>query len=322
MQFGLFCTYENPRQHFPSAYAEQTELVQMVEALGFGEAWVAEHHFNANAASPSSLSILSYLAARTSRLRLGSAAVLLAFRDPVLVAEDVATLDILSNGRLNFGVAKGGPFPIQNKHFGLTPAEARQKAKEALSYIQKLLYQDRASFEGNFFTAGPVELAPKPIQTPIPTFVATSTPDMIEMAAEQNYGLMAGPPFPLAAVKDHLRRYRRAAPVQDPRLTLIRFYHLAETQAQALDEGRALLESFVERMRRTTTAMQPEWTAWMEMDRLIEDSLIGTETAIRAKIARLQQELGPRALILKPISPVFEKRRQDLRIFGEKFLSP
>jgi alkanesulfonate monooxygenase SsuD/methylene tetrahydromethanopterin reductase-like flavin-dependent oxidoreductase (luciferase family) len=321
MQFGLFCTYENPQQNFLSAYAEQTELVQMIEALGFNEAWVAEHHFNANAASPSSLPILSYLAARTSRLRLGSAAILLAFRDPVLVAEDVATLDILSNGRFNFGIAKGGPFPHQNKHFGLTPEEARQKTKEALSFIQKLLYEDNASFDGDFFKTKSVELFPKPIQTPIPTFVATSTPDMISMAAEQDYGLLAGPPFPLATIKDYLHLYRSIASERSPRLTLIRFYHLAKTQEQALSEARMLLKSFVDRMRETTAAMQPGWTAWMEMDRLIEDSLIGTEAAISAKLAQLQKDIGPRAVILKPVSPDYEKRRQDLHIFGEKIMT-
>lgn len=320
MRVGLFCTYENPRRHLPSAYAEQTALVQMAEALGFDEAWVAEHHFNANAASPSSLAILSYLAARTSRIRLGSAAILLAFRDPVLVAEDVATLDILSNGRFDFGVAKGGPFPSQNAYFGLSPEDARRKTVEALGFVQKLLYQDNVSFEGSFFQAAQVALALRPIQNPVPTFVATSTPDMIAMAAAQDYGLMAGPPFPLARVKDYLRHYRHAAPGRDPRLALIRFHHLAETREKAVDEARVLLQSFVERMRRTTAAMQPGWTPWMEMDRLIEDSLIGSETDIQAKIAQIRLEIGPRSLILKPISPDFEKRRRDLRVFGERLI--
>lgn len=116
MRTGLFCTYENPHHDYRSAYAEQTKLVQLVETLGFDEAWVAEHHFNPNASSPSCLAVLAYLAAKTTRLRLGSAAVLLPFRNPIQVAEDVATVDILSEGRFDFGIAKGGPFPIQNKH--------------------------------------------------------------------------------------------------------------------------------------------------------------------------------------------------------------
>ncbi len=320
MRFGLFCTYENPRSDLASAYAEQTELVQTVEALGFQEVWVAEHHFNAGATSSSALSVLTFLAGRTSRIRLGSAAVLLAFRDPILVAEDVATLDILSGGRFDFGVGKGGPFPLQNHTFRISPTQARQKMREALQVVQKLLYEKVVSFNGTFFKIDQVELVPKPIQRPIPTFIATSTPELIGLAAEQDYGLMAGPPFPLARVRDYLRHYREIAPARDPRLVLIRFYHVAETREQALREAQGLLQAFIERMQMTTAKMQPEWTSWMKMDRLIADSLIGSEGEIRAKIAAIYHDLAPRSLILKPISPDFAKRKGDLQMFGNNLM--
>ena len=109
MRIGLFCTFENPQRDYRSAYAEQTGLVQLVEKLGFDDAWVAEHHFNPDAASASCLAILAYLAARTTRIRLGSAASLLPFHNPIEIAEDAATIDILSGGRFNFGVAKASP---------------------------------------------------------------------------------------------------------------------------------------------------------------------------------------------------------------------
>jgi alkanesulfonate monooxygenase SsuD/methylene tetrahydromethanopterin reductase-like flavin-dependent oxidoreductase (luciferase family) len=132
---------------------------------------------------------------------------------------------------------------------------------------------------------------------------------------------MAGPPFPVTVIEDYLRHYRTSAPARDPRLTLIRFYHLAETQEQALSEARVLLEPFVDRMRKTTSTMQPGWTPWMEMDRLIADSLIGTKTTVHAKLVQLRQDIAPRAVILKPISPDFEKRKRDLRIFGERLIA-
>ena len=117
MRIGVFCTYENPVRDYKACFDAQTRLVRRAEEVGFEEAWVAEHHFDDDAVSPSILTLLSYLAGVTSRVRLGSAAVLLAFRNPIQVAEDVATIDVLSNGRFDFGVAKGGPFPAQNKHF-------------------------------------------------------------------------------------------------------------------------------------------------------------------------------------------------------------
>ncbi|MGO8847748.1 MAG: LLM class flavin-dependent oxidoreductase [Methylocella sp.] len=317
MRTGLFCTYENPHHDYRSAYAEQTKLVQLVETLGFDEAWVAEHHFNPNASSPSCLAVLAFLAAKTTRLRLGSAAVLLPFRNPIQVAEDVATVDILSEGRFDFGIAKGGPFPIQNKHFGVNKDDSRAKTLEALSLIQKLLAEDGVSFEGEFFKADEVSLTPKPLQTPIPTFVATSTVDTVKLAADHGYGVMAGPPFPLESVRDTLRIYREIAPQGDPKLVLIRFYHLAPTHEQAVDEAAGFLQPFLERMQTATAALQPEWTPWFKLDRMIEDSLIGTAAEVRDKVQRLEAELRPRSLILKPISSSVAKQRADLEAFGE-----
>jgi alkanesulfonate monooxygenase SsuD/methylene tetrahydromethanopterin reductase-like flavin-dependent oxidoreductase (luciferase family) len=316
---GLFCTYENPQNDYRSAYAEQTELVAFVEELGFDEAWIAEHHFNPAASSASPFPILAHLAARTSRIRLGSAAVLLPFHDPITVAEDVATTDILSDGRFDFGIAKGGPFPVQNKHFGVKAGDARTMTLEALSLIQKLLYENGAvSFEGVFFKVDGVELVPKPLQRPVPTFIATSTADAVRLAAGHGYGIMAAPPFPLARIRDSARLYRETAPGADPRLVMIRFLHLAPTREQAIAEAKVFLQPFIDRMQITTAKMQPEWTPWMVLEPMIADSLIGTEADVCAKIDQIRQEMNPRSLVLKPLSPDFQKRKADLRVFGEK----
>jgi luciferase family oxidoreductase group 1 len=316
---GLFCTYENPQNDYRSAYAEQTELVAFVEELGFDEAWVAEHHFNAAASSSSPFPILAHLAARTSRIRLGSAAILLPFHDPIAVAEDVATFDILSNGRFDFGVGKGGPFPVQNRHFRVKPEDAREMTLEALSLIQRLLHGDGpVSFDGAFYKADGVELVPRALQRPVPTFVATSTADAVRLAAGHGYGIMAAPPFPLARIHDSVRVYRETVPGGDPQLVMIRFLHLAATREQAIAEAKVFLQPFIERMQATTAKMQPEWTPWMVLEPMIADSLIGTEADVCAKIERIRQEMNPRSLILKPLSPQFQKRKADLRVFGEK----
>jgi alkanesulfonate monooxygenase SsuD/methylene tetrahydromethanopterin reductase-like flavin-dependent oxidoreductase (luciferase family) len=318
MRTGLFCTYENPQSDYGSAYAEQAELARLVEARGFDEVWVAEHHFNPNAASPSCLTVLANLAAQTSRIRLGSAAVLLPFRDPILVAEDVATLDILSNGRFDFGVGKGGPFPAQNKHFGIDSEAAREKTIEALALVQKLLSEDDVHFDGTFFKVDGVSLAPKPLQRPIPTFFATSSADGVRLAAERGHGIMGGPPFPLESLGQSLRLYRATAPRGDPRLVLIRFYHVAPTRAAARAEAATFLQPFVERMRGATARIQPDWTPWFEIERLLDDSLIGAASEISEKIAKIEGELAPYSLVLKPISPSFAKRRADLEFFADR----
>jgi alkanesulfonate monooxygenase SsuD/methylene tetrahydromethanopterin reductase-like flavin-dependent oxidoreductase (luciferase family) len=316
MQFGLFCTYENPQGDYVAAYGEQTELVRLVEDLGFDEAWVAEHHFNPGAASPSCLALLAHLAGQTRRIRLGSAAVLLPFRDPITVAEDVATVDILSHGRFNLAVAKGGPFPVQNKHFHAAKETSRAKTLEALTVIEKLLYEPVVHFKGEFFELDGVELVPKPVQAPIPTFFATATEDALKLAAARGYGIMAAPPFPRDGARQSLRLYREAVAGADPRFTLIRFYHVAATRAQAVAAAQAFLRPFVERMQAVTQEAQPNWTPWFALDRMIADSLVGTIEDVAAKVEAIADDLSPRTLVLKPLSPDFAKRKADLELFA------
>ncbi|MBD2434003.1 LLM class flavin-dependent oxidoreductase [Fischerella sp. FACHB-380] len=104
MKTGLFCNYEDNHQSVQRAISEQVTLIQHAESLGFEEAWVTEHHFNDFSVSSSILVLLAHLAAVTSTIRLGSAAVLLAFHNPILVAESIATLDHLCYGRLALGI--------------------------------------------------------------------------------------------------------------------------------------------------------------------------------------------------------------------------
>jgi alkanesulfonate monooxygenase SsuD/methylene tetrahydromethanopterin reductase-like flavin-dependent oxidoreductase (luciferase family) len=316
MRTGLFCTYENPRDDYRSAYAEQTGLVELVEALGYDEAWIAEHNFNATATSPSPFPILAHLAARTSRLRRGTAAVLLAFRDPVLVAEDVVTVDILSGGRFDLGIARGGPFPEQNRHFGVGPDEARARTAEALALIQRLPCEHEVSFDGAFYKADGVVLTPKPLQRPVPTFYATSTTDSIGLAARHGYGLMTAAPAPLSRAAESVRLYREAVPGADPCMVLFRFFHLGPTRAAALAEAEALLRPFVERKQRTSRRKEADGKPWLTA--LVEDLLVGTEADVRHQIAAIEAEIGPRSLVLKPLSPDLDKRKADLRAFAER----
>ncbi|MFG1346953.1 LLM class flavin-dependent oxidoreductase [Xanthobacter autotrophicus DSM 431] len=318
MRIGLFCTYENPDQDYASAYAQQTELVQRVEQLGFEEAWIAEHHFNPQAASPACLPIIAHLAGRTSVIRLGSAAVLLPLHNPITVAEEAATVDILCGGRFELGVAKGGPFPLQNRHFRVAKEEAQGRLLEALDLIEALLAGGPVTFKGSYFMAEGVELVPRPVQPRLPIHMATATPDTVALAAARGHGLMAAPPFPLAGLRENVARYRAAAPAVDRKLTLIRFLHLAPTRAQAVEEARALLAPFVERMRATTADARPDWTPWFELDRMIADSLIGTEGDVVGKLADLERDLAPRTLVLKPLAPSFAKRLADLDAFAAR----
>ena len=202
MKTGLFCNYENHHHDARRTIFEQVLLVKEAENLGFEEAWVTEHHFNEFNLSPSILLLMAHLAGITSQIRLGTAAVLLPFYQPIRVAEDIATLDNLCNGRLAFGVAKGGPFPQQNKHFGVTNQESRAKMLESVALIQKLLYETNVSFNGEYYQCENLTIHPQTLQKPIPIYVASGDDDAVKFAAENSFGLMGGSAFFFSKTKE------------------------------------------------------------------------------------------------------------------------
>ncbi|BBU61366.1 hypothetical protein MSC49_13010 [Methylosinus sp. C49] len=298
MRIGVFCTYENPVRDYKACFDAQTRLVRRAEEVGFEDAWVAEHHFDDDAVSPSILTLLSYLAGVTSRVRLGSAAVLLAFRNPIQVAEDVATIDVLSNGRFDFGVAKGGPFPAQNKHFHAAKEDSRDMTLEALELIERLLYEDRVTFSGAHFHVDDLALCPKPLQKPIPTWIATSTPSAVEYAARKGFGIMAASPAPIAKIEQTVAAYRATGEGADPRLALARFYYAAETREKALAEALPFIARFADRMRGIFLAQNAP--ASFDPQEIVERSLIGSYEELAEKIVDIHRRLGLGSLLLKP----------------------
>ena len=110
MNFGLLLAFRSPKQWsrpFNEIYAEHIEQAVYAEGLGYDTIWTTEHHFAEDGWAPSLLPSLSAIAARTSTVRLGTFIIVLPFHHPVRVAEDAATVDIISNGRLDLGVGQG-----------------------------------------------------------------------------------------------------------------------------------------------------------------------------------------------------------------------
>jgi alkanesulfonate monooxygenase SsuD/methylene tetrahydromethanopterin reductase-like flavin-dependent oxidoreductase (luciferase family) len=316
MRVGVFCTYENPNADFARAFAAQSAIVRKAESLGFEEAWVAEHHFDPDAASPSIFPLIGYLAGVTSRIRLGSAAVLLAFRNPIQVAEDVATVDVLSGGRFDFGVAKGGPFALQNKHFAVKEHESRAMTIEALELINRLLKDDNVTFRGDHYSVDQATIAPRPLQS-IPTYVATSDLDAIAYAATRGFGIMGGSPFPIERIVRAMKSYRASGPQgADPRLILARFYFAAPTREQALAEALPFIYRFSERMQGIFLARGENGAAF-DASALIERSLIGSFEDVRGKISFLREQTNFRSLILKPASIDENRNLGALEDFAE-----
>lgn len=333
MKTGLFCNYENHHQDARRAMFEQVALVRRAESLDFEEAWVTEHHFNDFSVSPSTLMLMAHLAGVTNKIRLGSAALLLAFHNPITIAESIATLDNLCNGRLSFGIAKGGPFPEQNKHFDTPMSESRSKTLEAMTLIHKLLYNTDGSFNGKYYQCEGVTIYPKPLQKPISVYVATSDDEGLKFSAVNSLGLMGGASFSLDKLKSNVTKYRAINSSGSDQLMLARFFFVARTNEEAVSEALPFLSTFSQRMNAFKNKVQNSsgnsqhpvlisgQKNGFDEDYLLENSIIGDVTTCRDKIKRFQDELNLGTLALNPCSLDLEKKLESLTLYNQEVRS-
>src|ERR1700722_10260269 len=174
MRFGLFGggrAKGGGPQGDSAGYRDYITYVLEAEKLGFEGLFIVEHHFTGFGQISASLNLLSYLAALTSRIRLGTAVVVLPWHNPVLVAEQAATLDLLSNGRLDFGVGKGYR-PYEFSGFCVAQDEATERFDEAMDVIRLAWGSGgkRFSYRGKWHSFDNVVVEPSPIQQPHPPF--------------------------------------------------------------------------------------------------------------------------------------------------------
>jgi len=163
---------------------EYISYVLLAEELGFSNIFMVEHHFTGGGQVSCLIGLLTYLAARTTRIRLGTAVIVLPWHNPALLAESVATLDLLSGGRFDFGVGKG--YKRQEFDcFAMAPEEAADRFEETLGFLRKALSsRERFSHQGKFWTFRDVVIEPEPVQTPHPPiWLGGGHPDALRRAA-------------------------------------------------------------------------------------------------------------------------------------------
>lgn len=214
MRFGLFggarSSGEGPDGD-SIGYRAYIDLVLGAEALGFHSVFLVEHHFTGVGQVSASLNLLSYLAARTSRLRLGTAVVVLPWHNPALLAEQVATVDLLSGGRLDLGVGKG--YRETEFHgFQVSSAEAQERFDEVMAFMRRAWSgAGRFSHEGRHWQFRDVVIEPRPLQQPHPPFwMGAGSPQSIERAAREGYNLLLDQVAPIDVITERVRLYNSA----------------------------------------------------------------------------------------------------------------
>src|SRR5207248_3427176 len=144
---------------------------------------------------------------RTSRMRIGHAVALLPFHNPVMVAERIATLDLLSDGRIDVGVGRGLS-PLEYEVFGGAIEESRERVDEDLEIMRRCWSEKPTSFEGKYWRFPEIDVVPKPVQRPHPAlWTAAVSPETFALAAERDLGVLAGPFKPLFMVAEDRDRF-------------------------------------------------------------------------------------------------------------------
>ncbi len=192
MRFGLFGgAARAPGQSGDSlSYGRFIDYVVEAEQLGFESIFLVEHHFTGGGQVSASLSLLAYLAGRTSHMRLGTAVTVMPWHHPLLLAEQAATVDLVSNGRLDFGVGRG--YRANEFHgFNVDPAEAQARYEEALELVLKSwTSRERFSHDGRYWSFRDVIVEPFPVQSPPPIWVAAGSEGSVRQAAKSGQRLL------------------------------------------------------------------------------------------------------------------------------------
>ncbi|MFY9600060.1 MAG: LLM class flavin-dependent oxidoreductase [Pseudolabrys sp.] len=195
MRFGLFCS---PKADVPGfgpetgrGFFEFLDFNVEAEALGFHSSFSVEHHFSGWNQVSSTLMLLAALATKTTTLRLGTAVIVPPWHNPILLAEEAATLDLLSRGRLDLGVGKGYRHS-EFKGFQIAPEEAEARFEEALEVMTRAwTMRQRFSHKGRFWHFEDVIVEPPPAQAPHPPlWVAAGNPHSIKRAAARGFNLI------------------------------------------------------------------------------------------------------------------------------------
>jgi alkanesulfonate monooxygenase SsuD/methylene tetrahydromethanopterin reductase-like flavin-dependent oxidoreductase (luciferase family) len=193
VEFGIFHEFERPAgvseaEAFDNAFA----LVDAAERWGLHAVWLAELHFSPKRSVLASPMILAgAIGARTSRIKIGTAVQILPLSHPLQLAEEAATVDHISKGRLIFGVGRSG-FARTYAHYGVPYAESRERFVETLEIVRRAWTQETFSFDGTYFHYHDVCVVPKPFQQPHPPIrVAATSVDTFPAIGRRGFDVFA-----------------------------------------------------------------------------------------------------------------------------------
>lgn len=336
MDIGLIFSFRNPPQWrvpFPEFYAEQFRQIQVAEELGYNTAWLTEHHFAEDGYSPSLLPIAATIAGRTSRIRIGTFLMLLPLHNAVRIAEDAATVDIISDGRFDLGLGQGYALP-EFEGYGIPRRERGSRMEEGVQVIQGMWSQDPFSYDGKHYQLKDIHLEPKPAQAPYPPiWIGANAPKAVDRAARLGCHFLGGGTSDVQETYDNaLRRYGRDP--NDFYAAQLRVAYLAPNHDQAWDEaqdhlhymltwyGRWLAEAKDFEGAEQFSQLPQAAELRKNPERLIGNPIIGTPEEVGNELDRFTKEVRTTHLVLAMHLPGIDpaKSRRSMELFAKEVM--
>ncbi len=306
MKFGIlqFFSWPERRVALPTVYHRALQRIEIMDKTGYDCVWLTEHHFSDYSVCPSIPVMGTYAAARTKRLRIGAAITLAAFYHPLRLAEELALLDLLSEGRVNWGAGRG--FDAKEfRTFNVPMEESYPRFREVVDIVLQAWTNERLTYKGKYYSFEDVEVLPKPLQQPHPpTWVAANSPEAMTWAASLGYSILSGPHSTHTELGEAKRFYLQKLkefghPLAGRDLPMARLLAIASTDAEAANVARQgaqwLLKTYID-PRVLNMGDDP-------VQRYVDSVVIhGTPERVLDEILRLREEIGLEYMIGAPLS--------------------
>ena len=343
MEFGLFTEFQAPAGRTDAAaFDESMSQMRLAEDLGYDAVWLAELHFQKDRsvlASP--LVIASALAIATQRVKIGIAVQVLPLSHPLRLAEDVATVDHLSKGRLEFGIGRSG-LPAHYQGFNIPYAESRDRFLETLDILRKAWTLERFSHKGRYFEFNDVCIMPKPYQRPHPPIrMAATTRDTYALVGRMGFSLFVAPrTVAVSDLEQFIRGYhsgRAEAGLAGPGDVSVSMpVYVAETDRQAREEsedstmhffrsiGRALEKTDAAAWTNEARAGRAQQLNKLTYDDiLVQHAVVGSPESVADRLIQLREMLGFRSFSgwMNPGGQIPDERvTRSMRLFAERVI--
>jgi alkanesulfonate monooxygenase SsuD/methylene tetrahydromethanopterin reductase-like flavin-dependent oxidoreductase (luciferase family) len=307
-----------------SVYQRAIERFEIMDRTGYDAVWLAEHHFSGFSVCPSVHMMATMAAARTSRLRIGTAVSLAPFYHPLRLAEEIALLDVLSGGRVNWGAGRGfsrGEFEA----FGVPPEESTSRFRETVEIVLRAWSDERLTYHGEHFSFDGVEVLPKPMQLPLPpVWMAATSESAIDWAAGRGFSILMDPHCTHAELGAKHARYREQLTAAGfspagrdiPMARLIAVAPTAERAAEVARRGAEwMLGSYIGPQHNTALKDQRNYGEADPADVYVNDVIVhGTAESVRDQLLALKESAAMNYLLCAPLS------RQSFSLLTDKIL--